>query len=539
MKKGTKRLFTITLAAAFGVAGCSSDTSKTGVDSKSKVENKAAAVNQTGMPIVNEPITVKLMHPRKPEHGDFDKMWFFKEVAKKTNITIKTDAIESAGWEERKKLAFASGDLPDFFWNGISSNDENIYGPQGLLIPLNDLIDKYAPNTKSLLEKYPGVRKTFTHTDGNIYVLPVFNDHPRNLTQNAAMINKMWLDNLGLQVPKTLDELYTVLKAFKERDPNKNGQADEIAMSGRSDGTVKLMILSALGFADSLHDIKNGKYVYIPSDPAYKEYLSYMNKLYKEGLLDKEYFTQTKEQLLAKEAMLKFGFYADGGRNTNIKNEGYRQYVMQGPLTSSINSVKTWKRTPEYTRTGTFAITKQAKNPEALIRLNDYLYTLEGSSMGRGGPEYGKWDGEGGYEFTTIDGVKTWKWHYDGFTSSGNFRMKQSPYDIPYYGSTEFVTWVSDGDPNNRWQTEVIMNSGMVEVARMSYPEMKYTAAEQERIVSSIDLDSYVKEMEAKFIIGEAPLTQWDSYLANLKKMGVDEMSKVRQDAYDRWNKNK
>ncbi len=158
--------------------------------------------------------------------------------------------------------------------------------------------------------------------------------------------------------------------------------------------------------------------------------------------------------------------------------------------------------------------------------------------MGRGGPEYGTWDGNGGYEFTTTeDGVVTWNWHYEGYNSSANFRMQHSPYDIPYYGSTEFVTWVSEGDPNNRWQSEVMLGSGMVEVARMAYPEVKFTAEEQDKIVSSIDLDSYVSEMEARFIIGEASINdQWDTYLANLNRMGLEDMSKVRQDAYDRWS---
>jgi putative aldouronate transport system substrate-binding protein len=100
----------------------------------------------------------------------------------------------------------------------------------------------------------------------------------------------------------------------------------------------------------------------------------------------------------------------------------------------------------------------------------------------------------------------------------------------------ELFTYVNYNDPKGRWLDEQIAKSKMLDAARLAYPEVKFTVQEQEKIASFIDLDRYVEEMEAKFIIGEIPIGQWDSYLDNLKKMGADEMSKIRQAAYDRWN---
>jgi putative aldouronate transport system substrate-binding protein len=527
----------ITVMSTSLLAGC--------LNSQPNNESKATAgglsekdnFNATGLPIVKEPITVRVLFPRTPDQENFENMWFVKELAKKTNIQLKVEAVESVGWEEKKKLAFATGDLPDIFLSGLTSNDENIYGPQKLLLPLNDLINKHAPLTKELMAKYPEVTKSFTFEDGSIYTLPAFNSGKRDSIGAPSHINKQWLQNVGLPMPGNLDELYTVLKAFKEKDPNRNGQADEIPLSGLFKGNIRMLVLSALGFVDHRHDVIKDKYVYVPIQPGYKEYLVYMNKLFKEGLLDKDYFVQTREQLLAKEAALRLGVYADGGLTGNFKGDEYRQMALTPALTSSLNTEKVVRKQPQYLRLGTFAITNKAKNKEALIRLLDFLYTDEGTIMGRSGPELGKWDGKGGYEWSEFGGVKTFKPHFEGYTSYAQFRQRNTMYNLPIHITEQWFILTTHGDERNRWNTEIAVESGRYDHLRLPYPEVKFKADEQEKISSYVDIDSYVDQMEAKFIMGEAPISQWDSYVQTIQKMGSDEMSRIRQAAYDRWNK--
>jgi putative aldouronate transport system substrate-binding protein len=527
----------ITVLSTSLLAGCLSsepnNESKKTAGGLSEQEN----FNATGLPIVKEPITVRVLFPRTPDQDNFENMWFIKEIAKKTNIHLKVEAVESVGWEEKKKLAFATGDLPDIFLSGLTSNDENIYGPQKLLLPLNDLINKNAPLTKELMTKYPEVTKSFTFEDGSIYTLPAFVSAKRDLFGALTYINKQWLQNVGLPMPTNLDELYTVLKAFKDKDPNRNGQADEIPMSGLFKGDTRMLILSALGFVDHRHDVIKNKYVYVPTQPGYKEYLVYMNKLFKEGLLDKDYFVQTREQILAKEAALRLGVYSGGGLSGNFKGDEYRQMTVTPALISSLNTEKVARKNPQYLRLGTFAITNKAKNKEALIRLLDFLYTDEGTLMGRTGPELGKWDGKGGYEWSEFEGVKTFKPHFEGYTSYNIFRQQNTMYNLPIHITEQWFILTTHGDERNRWSTEVTMGSGRFDYLRLPYPEVKFKAEEQEKISSYVDMDSYVDQMEAKFIMGEVPISQWDSYVQTIQKMGSDEMSRIRQAAYDRWNK--
>ena len=89
------------------------------------------------------------------------------------------------------------------------------YASQGMLIPLEDMIDEYMPNLKKILDENPQYRKQITAPDGHIYSLPTINElNPT--THDKWFINKTWLDNLGLEVPTTKEELEQVLLAFKK-----------------------------------------------------------------------------------------------------------------------------------------------------------------------------------------------------------------------------------------------------------------------------------------------------------------------------------
>ncbi|MEK1830296.1 extracellular solute-binding protein [Priestia megaterium] len=159
-------------------------------------------------------------------------MTIFKELEKRTNVHIKWKNIPGDGYQEKKNLMLASGDLPDAFYSsGFSDSDIVKYGQNGTIIPLEKLIKDYAPNLKKRLEERPELKKIITAPDGHIYSLPRAEEMGLVEFPNEQVINKKWLDKLGLPVPKTLEEYHQALKAFKEQDPNGNGKQDEIPMS--------------------------------------------------------------------------------------------------------------------------------------------------------------------------------------------------------------------------------------------------------------------------------------------------------------------
>ena len=187
-------------------------------------------------PIVKKPMTIKMFAPQLASIENMETNTFTKYVQDKTNIQIKWDLVPDKALNDRKQLMLASGDYPEVILHGSLTKDEQMkYGKQGVFIPLNDLIDKYAPNFKKAMVDLPYLKSSISAPDGNIYALPQINECYHCNYAQKLWINQSWLDKLGLKMPTTTDEFHEVLKAFKEKDPNGNGKRDEIPLTGSDD----------------------------------------------------------------------------------------------------------------------------------------------------------------------------------------------------------------------------------------------------------------------------------------------------------------
>jgi putative aldouronate transport system substrate-binding protein len=163
-----------------------------------------------------------------------------------------------------------------------------------LFVQLDPLVEKYGTNLKDIFSKDPDFERSTRALDGNIYGIALKMGWIPECY--AVMgINQNWLDKLNLKMPATTDEFYTVLKAFKEKDPNGNGIADEIpwTFQGWNYGPVEMF--GAFGLVDSYNDtwlsVTNGKLQYIPVQDGFQDAISWLHKLYAEGLIDQESFS--------------------------------------------------------------------------------------------------------------------------------------------------------------------------------------------------------------------------------------------------------
>src|SRR5699024_9459700 len=203
------------------MAACSNGgTENTSKPSDGDLEN----LNKTDFPIVQDTISLDFMVGQHPATNDnYNDLMILNEYEDMTNVDIKWEMIPLDTLEEKRNLAFGGGSLPDALYSArFPKNDLMRYGEQGLLIPLNDLIDEYAPNFKNLMEKYPEVEEALTMPDGNIYSLPMLMD-PEFLSARVGakpFINQEVIDELNVDIPETLDEFYEFLKMVKEESSN-------------------------------------------------------------------------------------------------------------------------------------------------------------------------------------------------------------------------------------------------------------------------------------------------------------------------------
>ncbi|RAV16065.1 extracellular solute-binding protein [Paenibacillus contaminans] len=518
--------------AAVAAAGCSGGDKN--APSPAQTAGAGSAFNQTGYPVVNEKITLKMMGPKAAIHGPWDKMDLFTEMEKLTNIHFEFDTPAAETFAEKKNLTFAGNELPDVFFGGpLTPKDEVTYGKQGLLIPLETLIDKYAPNLKRILEQKPEVRSAITAPDGHIYALPQVNDVPGDLT-TKMWINKQWIANVGLKMPSTVDELYTVLKAFKEKDPNGNKKADEMPLTSIRIADVRPAILAAYGLlGTNAVNETDGSMAYYPTQPGYKEYLAFMRKLYAEGLLDNESFTQTTQQLNAKGKDNILGAFVGAAAFTVVPEERNAEYELLPPLTSAVNSKAVWPKASNVIR-GLFAITSANKHPEATIRWIDHLYSDEGSVLvifGKEGEGY-KWldAGKTRWERTWPEGMNPEEYRGGKVTPAAGVQ-------VPTIRKLDFLSKRANDQIIGPIAEQV--DAKYVKVWKEAFPLVYFSEEQQKRVnVLEADLNTYVEQMEAKFITGKEPLDNWDKYVDTIKKMGLDEYLKIHQDAYAAWKKN-
>ncbi|MDF2925809.1 MAG: hypothetical protein K0R57_4723 [Paenibacillaceae bacterium] len=262
----------LALALAATTAACGgADSTKDGGDNGAE---KTAA----------EPVKLKLAYDfgNTIPSTSSDSNEALKWLENKLNVKFEMNVNSWEIYKEKIRVMIASGDVPDAFtWRQMDDFIVNMI-KSGAVIPLDEYIDKY-PNLKKqkdlYLTKYQGKTWAITNVRNPV------------ATGDVPMIRKDWLDSLGLQVPKTTDELYTVAKAFSDNDPDKNGKKDTY---GIQIGFATNSFVATGGFqqAFGIMDtwVKQGdKYVPNFATQNFKDYLTWMAKAYKDGLIDPDF----------------------------------------------------------------------------------------------------------------------------------------------------------------------------------------------------------------------------------------------------------
>ncbi|MDG0809226.1 extracellular solute-binding protein [Cohnella rhizosphaerae] len=558
MKKKFTAYAAALLALTMLLAGCSGSKNGNAESSASAGASASSSAsdnfNAPGtLPVVKNQETLTVWASPPSWVGDLNENWFTKYFEEKTNIKINWVRANMEDYRDKLNLLLASNtDLPDVILSwGISNAQQIAYGSQGLFLPLNELIDKYGSATKQVFDYNPIIKSTITAPDGNIYGLPSINECFHCTYSHKMWINQKWLDQLGLQMPKTTDEFYAVLKAFKEKDPNGNGKADEIPLTrGSWQGGIDFFLMNAFidNEAGNRLMLQDDKVVQAPVQPEWKEGLSYLHKLYAEGLIDPEFLLEddNKVKILTgtTEADNKVGAVASGGLSWvdwSDANTVKDDYVAVPPLTGPAG-VSLAKEYAFGMGVGNFVITKAAKNPELAMRFGDAIYQLylEG--------DYNLYGQEG----DVWEKAKAGEVGLDGSPAKYNvLKSGEQPNNFTWgNGLNSFMT--------NEWRNGQVVTPGVWNSEKILYDETKNKyegkgpkqvmpgsfmmpedeATEWEELNNAVI--QYLDESVAKFVTGSMDLNKdWDKYLSELKKIGYDRLTELTQKAYDRQYKGK
>ncbi|HBI61113.1 MAG TPA: sugar ABC transporter substrate-binding protein [Lachnospiraceae bacterium] len=491
----------------------------------------------------------------------YDDNEVLNQMQEKAGVKINWNVM-SDSLSEQVNIRIAGRQLPDAFLAvGFNNYDMYTYGSDGAFIDLSPyLTEEYMPNLSKILEENPDIRSAITMSDGCIYGLPsgekmgtagigAKEDYSIYTIPQFSMINKAWLDELGLEVPKTLDELHEALKAFKEHDMSAtyygNDKGSTIPMSTGFDQWCwgQNIFYAGFGFTNWPNDVINdlvlnpdGKVEFVCASDNYRKAMTYFHDWYKEGLMDVEMFSQSDTQLISKCSQGYVGvstwWYIE-----ELMGDYAKDYVFLPILDGPDGTHNVTVRTGGATVSGNLSITSACKSPANLLKFFDQWYAPENVMQLQYGPigTYFVDQDENGVWNSISDDVAKEKFGKTAGEVKGECEVYGPKLILSDYYRTTFK--MEDRaierltDLNDFWMPYVDN--------AVTYPvDCVYTEDELDVIDRyKADFESSVSEQEGLWLKEGGPSdAEWKSYLSKLNdKCGMQELLKVYQEAYDRY----
>ncbi len=531
-----KQATTVLTASAMAVsllAGCTGGgkpaAEKPADAGKSGQAQEAAAGKN---PVSDKPVTYKYMIGEKPEAPVKSDLPVLKELAKRTNVTFDIMPVPNEGYDEKSKILISTNEVPDFML--VKPEEMVKFGPDGAFLKLNDLIDKHAPNIKKLFQEHPDTKVAVTSpVDNGIYGLPLINLEPDQFFRSW-----MWRQDLaeeyGLKAPKDMNEFYQVLKTFKDKNPKSYPLVNR-AVDGPG-GIVSVMLGQFTGIIESTggiaYNYKKKQYDHAANNPEFKDMLLYMNRLFKEELLDMEFASlktnQWQERMLNNKSFVTWDtrtrpdYLTDQAKQANANTKYNVYWIPPFAAPSGVNSIMGRPSVDG----GNVALSPRIKDPVTAVKLLDYIYSKEGQILMNYGVE--------GVSYTMKDGKPVPTEKYSTPTTSLNELEK---IGASYRGLRGTLLPELAGLSERVKARDAMYKSYIVKpVDPLLVPTSKELEVLKEK---TAQVNKFFEQETVKFIMGAAPIT--DDSIAKFKenyvKLGADEIVKVRNEQLKRAGK--
>ncbi len=479
-----------------------------------------------------------------------------------TGVEFDWQTIPSEGSTEKINLMLAAGqDLPDVFWNfgdGKSGNTVVQYADQDIFYPTEGLIDNYMPNLKKILDDSGTYWQEITCPDGHTYGFPYIEEmYGLVLTGGNWLINKTWLDELGLEVPTTVDEWYDCMVAFRDGgDLNGNGEDDEIPMAtwfnaNDTFGSYDMFyrFTGAFGCADSYcggNEYANhmrmvdGQVVFTAEDEAFRRTAEFFNQLWEEGLIWSGSFESDSSAAfnasLIQEDVARIGCFSVWNDLEITNQEVHDEYVALPRLEGEYGMTGFQNNYSELQDSSDTAITMDCKFPHVIACFVDYMVGDPEISIMSNWGSYNYQRNDDGLLYTPTDenGNYLPTTEYDTFgdarvnstTCRGSMIVLSDYYDVYATYAFDAVRLLADQKINGK---DDIMEE------YETIPRVLMTTDELTRLAQ---IQPTVSDIIARYInvwvTSGVTDDNWQSYLDELDAAGVDDIVDIYQTAVDR-----
>ena len=463
------------------------------------------------------------------QYRDWINNKFFTRMEEKTGIhfDVKQYTDADAWAKEKESMRAGSDSLPDVLFKARLSGDECMnMRENGVLIDLKPFLEACCPNLWALLQENPEVLSAITLPDGSIAALPYISEPSM---QNYIWVNQEWLNTLRMEMPKTAQEFVDMLSAFKTRDPNRNGKADEIGLGFLGPFDLKFLA-HAFGLIANDYNIfvKDGQVKYMPLEENFRLFVAWCHDLWDAGLLDKNGFSITDDMRTVTDSNAKATYGAIiTPMAADIFNVSWAEdYAIMPPL--SYDGAQVYRDFSGPALRGTFAVTTHCSDPEAVLRWVDSLYTLEGSVIAGIGMENVDYlvDGDGTWRY--LDAVQN---SFDTFR--GSTLIEGGSAEQPGISTAEFERQMS----GSAMITNILsQQEAFSEFVQMPFPYYTLSREQQETIAPlQAQLGYYVDMQIARWVNGEEEISDesFSAFTAKLEELGLNDFLAFWQDVLD------
>ncbi|MCY9660169.1 extracellular solute-binding protein [Paenibacillus chondroitinus] len=541
--KAKKGIMTVTgslLLLSSVLSGCgSSSTISPASTNNASTSAPATTTGAASTPAAAQPLSLTWMRYEHPSQAIVANSKAVQEIAKRKNVKLNLQSVPQSNYDDKKKTLIATNTLPDIML--VKQDDIQNFADSGTFLDLTPYLDKM-PNLKKVISQQPEINKN--KIDGKLYGFPLVANW-QGVGGQLSMIRTDVLDKLGLKKPTTYDELYQVMKKMKEANP------DSYPFTARAanglTGTENLINPISFAFGSGYTTFNGTKVYYEPKDktykfgpamPEFKEAITWLNKLYKEKLLDPDYATATSQIWQEKLNSGKSFYFQDNNGfastfNINLqKKDPNAKFDMLDTMTTPSGA----KRNLIYALghlSESYVVNAKVKNPEQVVQFMDWFYSQEGIEVTNFGVKGEDFTGENG-DYKLTDAVVN---KYKDRQPSAFYAL-QSEYGTGYLGlglnnddhaglpfnTKEWVDW------NNK------ASKGLAAGENVQFVnDPPFTKDEREKLKQiRTQLDAYLAQNMDKFIVTDGALKDWDNFVKQLKSKGADDIVKIYNDALAR-----
>lgn len=490
------------------------------------------------------PVQVTMFATPSTQIINMNTNWFTKYVEKKFSMNITWIEAPSSDELTKESLLLESGKYPSVFWAGSFTPVQALqYGTEGIFLPLNDLLKKYAPNAWHAINTVPGFKQGVTAPNGDIYGLPAYNWCWHCDWSAKMWINTKLLAKYHLSMPTTTAQFEHVLEVFKQHgiDPLTGAT---VGPGGGWHSNPTTFLMNSFVYDDE--NGSNSDYFFInaqgnlafaPIQPGWKQGLAYLHTLNAKGLMDTSSLTQNNTQLQAQVNSGNVGVFPYGCKQCVINNYGTPQshfldWAPMAPLKgpSGVQYAAFYGLPPSG---ATFAITNKSTPAQqiAIMKLINFLFTPVGTQMMDFGPKGKYWTyakkGQKGLMGTQAIFNTDFNEFYNG-TSQQNWGWNQLG---PMYQSYQWRNGYVAYSPNTGNGSESMLQLATEQDYTSHQPKLVYPgfawippAQVQQYAMYQTNITNYVNQWMDQFIAGTKSLSKdWNSYVQGLNGLGLQQ----------------